>query len=435
MIIEFNLKNIAVRLFVIALALGAFALLVVLIVSRFIVGTLSDERFVYGRETLETPYKYFPNSARLNGRFAEAELLESDRDLAHAEQLALRAISLSPFDYRYQLTMASIKEAQGDRARAEDALRAALALAPNDRNVHWRLANALLRQGKLAASVEEFHIVVDADIHFLPVTLDLIWRASRGSVEAVEAITGTGTGARLQLAQFLVRQSKFAEAANVFRSIDRSARLASIESAGFLNSLVAADSLALAHELWANLIAEGGNPASLIWNGGFESDILKNFSQFDWPLGRSDYARLTIDTSRPHSGSRALKIEFLGRDTTELKDELRQLVIVRPGARYRVECYVKSENLTTPDGPRLVVTDKGGTWIAQSDPVAAGSNDWTLLSVEFVAPKVADASSAVYVSIKRKSKYGYDEPTRGAIWLDDFTMKEQKSEVRSQKSE
>ncbi len=98
---------------------------------------------------------------------------------------------------------------------------------------------------------------------------------------------------------------------------------------------------------------------------------------------------------------------------------------MRPGAHYRVECYVKSENLVTPDGPRLVVTDKGSTWIAQSDPIAAGSNDWRQLSVEFVAPKVVDDSSAVYISIKRKSKYGYDEPTRGAIWLDDFTMKEQ----------
>ncbi|HST22479.1 MAG TPA: tetratricopeptide repeat protein [Blastocatellia bacterium] len=425
MTIEFNLKNIATKLVVVVLALVAFALLVILIASRFIVGTLSDDRFIYGRETLVVPLEYFPNSARLNARLAEAELLESDRDLARAEQLALRAINLSPFNYRYQLTLASIKEAQGDRTTAEEALRSAIALAPNDRNVHWRLANVLLRQGKLAASVDEFRIVTDADIHLLPVTLDLIWRASRGSVEAVEAVAGNDAKARLPLAQFLVRQSKFAEAANVFRSIDRNARLASMESAGLLNSLVAADNLALARDLWVSLIAEGNASAQLVWNGGFESDILKNFSQFDWTFGRSEYARLTIDTSRPHSGSRSLKMEFLGRDTTELKDEIRQLVIVRPGARYRVECYVKSENLVTPDGPRLVVTDRGSTWIAQSDPVVAGSNDWKLLSVEFVAPKAVGDSSAVYISMKRKSKYGYDEPTRGAIWLDDFTMKEQ----------
>ena len=157
---------------------------------------------------------------------------------------------------------------------------------------------------------------------------------------------------------------------------------------------------------------------------GCDELFVKNFSQFDWTFGRSEYARLTIDTSRPHSGSRSLKIEFLSRDTTELKDEIRQLVVLRPGARYRLECYVKSEGLAAPEGPRLVVTDKSSNWIAQSDPIALGSNDWKLLSVEFVAPKVADASSAVYISIKRKPKYDYDEPTRGALWFDDFTMKE-----------
>ena len=425
MVIEFNLKNMAARLAIVVVSVAAFVLLVALIFSVFVVGTLADERFAYGREALESPLEYFPNSARLNARLAGAELLESDRDLARAERLAARAISLSPFNYRYHLTLASIKEAQGDRATAEAALRDALALAPNDRNVHWRLANVLLRQGKLAESVNEFHIVVDADIHFLPVTLDLVWRASRGNVEAVEAVAGNDPKNRLPLALFLVRQSKFAEAANVFRGIDRNARLASMESASLLNLLVAADNLRLARDLWASLIAEGSNSSPLVWNGGFESDILKNFSQFDWTFGRSEYARLTIDTSRPHSGARSLKIEFLGRDTTELKDEIRQLVIVRPGARYRVECYVKSENLVTPEGPRLVVTDKGSNWIAQSDAVATGSNDWKLLSVEFVAPAVADASSAVYVSMKRKPKYDYDEPTRGAIWLDDVTMKEQ----------
>ena len=97
MIIEFNLKNIAAKLLVVALALAAFALLVVLIFSRFIVGMLSDDRFVYGRETLAIPLEYFPNSARLNAKLAEAELLESDRDLARAEQLAHRAISFFAF--------------------------------------------------------------------------------------------------------------------------------------------------------------------------------------------------------------------------------------------------------------------------------------------------------------------------------------------------
>jgi len=33
--------------------------------------------------------------------------------------------------------------------------------------------------------------------------------------------------------------------------------------------------------------------------------------------------------------------------------------------------------------------------------------------------------SAVLISIKRKPKFSYDEPTRGTVWFDDFSLKEQ----------
>src|SRR5205823_5024832 len=106
-----------------------------------------------------------------------------------------------------------------------------------------------------------------------------------------------------------------------------------------------------------------------------------------------------------HSGGRSLKIEFAGRDTTTLGDEIRQLVVVRPGAHYRIECYIKSDNLVTPEGPRVVVADRSGNWLAASDALAEGTSDWKLVSFSFVAPTVAEAASAVYVSVKRKPKY------------------------------
>lgn len=425
--IEIRLKPLVARLAFLAVALVGCALLAVLIVSRFVIGTLADERIGLGREALQVPLEYFPNSPRLNARLAEAEFLEGDRDLNRAEQLAHKAIALSPNDYRFPMILASIKEAQGDRAAAEAALRDALALAPNDRELHWRLANVLLREGKLAESLDDFRLAVGANKTLLPATLDLLWRTSRGNVEALETVTGNEAKARLTLAQFLVKQDRVTEAANVFRSIDRNARLNAIESAGVLNALVSAGSYRVARELWVSFVTEDNAPAPLVWNGGFETNILKNFSQFDWTFGRSDsdYASLRIDKNRAHAGAQSLKIEFAGRDTTKLDDAIKQLIVVRPGARYRLEFYVKTESLVTPEGPRVVVADKATNWIAASEPVAAGSNDWLLMAVEFVAPVAPEAASAVTISIKRKPKLAYDDPTKGIIWFDDFTMKEQ----------
>ena len=65
-------------------------------------------------------------------------------------------MNLAPWDYNHRLLLAGIKEAQADRVSAEAELREAIKLAPNYPVVHWRLANVLVRQGKLGESLSEF---------------------------------------------------------------------------------------------------------------------------------------------------------------------------------------------------------------------------------------------------------------------------------------
>ena len=405
-------------------AIAGFSLLVLIIVSRFVIGTLSDDRISVTRDILQVPVEYFPGSARLNARLALAELSEGDRDLAKAESYAQQAVILSPYDYRFRLTLASIKEAGGDRSAAEDSLESAISLAPHYWSVHYRLANLLVREGKLSQSLEQFRIAVSANPELLPGTLDLLWRASRGDVNAVQTAVGSDPKAKMRLAQFLLRMSRPVEAASVFSSIDRSERIVSSqESSAFLNALVAAGSLETARGLWLDLAGTAKQPA-LIWNGGFESDIAKDFTQFEWSFGRTEYARFAIDTAVAHTGSRSLRIEFAGRDTTQLDNEIRQLVLLRPGTQSRLEVYARSAGLETPEGPRVVVTDNvSSKWIAASEPVHQGSNDWQHLTVDFIAPANPGGNAVgIFVSIKRKPKFSYDEPTRGTVWFDDFSM-------------
>lgn len=426
MVLKLNLNRLGARLALAVLALAGSSLLVLVIISRFVIGTLGDHRVQATRDMLQVPVGYFPNSARLNARLASAELSESDRNLTSAKAHAQRAVNLSPNDHRFWITLSSIEEAAGDRAAAEAALEAARSLAPNYWSVHYRLGNLLVREGKLAESLDRFRIAVAANSALLPGTLDLLWRASRGDVNAVQAVVGANPKARLTLAQFLLKVSRPAEAAGVFGSIDRAGRLASsAESSAFLNALIAAGELGHAHALWSE-VAAGDRQQMLMSNGGFESDGLKDFSQFDWSFARSEYARFALDTAVAHGGSRSLRIEFAGLDTTQLDNEIRQLVTVRPGARYSLECYAKTSGLETPEGPRVVVsTSASPVWIAASEPVAQGTSDWRRMAFEFLAPHSASTTSAVYISIKRKPKFSYDEPTRGTVWFDDFLLTEQ----------
>lgn len=427
MVLELNLTKPRGRLALAILTLAGCSLLVVVVISRFVIGTLADVRLPVTRDMLQVPLAYFPNSARLNARLASAELSESDRDLASAKAHAQRAVDLSPYDHRIRITLASVEEAGGDRSAAEASLVAARALAPNYWSVNYRFGNLLVREGKLAQSLDPFRIAVAANSALLPGTLDLLWRASRGDVNALKTVSGTSPKARLTLAQFLLKASQPAEAAGVFGSIDRGSRLASpAETSAFLNLLIAAGELGLARGFWSEM-AGGDSQSTLVWNGGFESDLLKDFAQFDWSFGRTEYARFSIDAGVAHSGSRSLKIEFTGLDTTQLDNEIKQLVLVRPGARYTLECYAKAGGLETPEGPRVVIADRASpAWIAASEPVAHGSGDWRRIAVDFVAPQSANgALSAVFVSIKRKPKFSYDEPTSGTVWFDDFSLKEQ----------
>jgi tetratricopeptide (TPR) repeat protein len=427
MVLKLNLNKVRGRVALAVLVLAGSSLLVVVIISRFVIGTLAEGRLLVTREMLQIPVAYFPNSARLNARLASAELSESNRDLSSAKAHAQRAVALSPYDHRIRITLAAVEEAGGDRSAAEATLEAARSLAPNYWSVNYRLGNLLVRQGKLAESLEPFRIAVAANSTLLPGTLDLLWRASREDVNALQTVAGTAPSARMTLAQFLLKVSRPAEAAAVFGSINRADRLTlARDSSTFLNSLIAAGGLGPARELWSEM-AGGERQSALVGNGGFESDILKDFAQFDWSLGRSEYARLGIDTAVFHSGSRSLRIEFVGRDTTQLDNEIKHLVLVRPGARYTLECFAKPGGLETPEGPRVVITGAASpVWIAASEPVARGSGDWQRLAVEFVAPQSPNGGmSAVFVSIKRKPKFSYDEPTSGTVWLDDFSLKEQ----------
>jgi hypothetical protein len=182
---------------------------------------------------------------------------------------------------------------------------------------------------------------------------------------------------------------------------------------------MAAGKYDLARNLWTGLV---GNEASnhQVWNGGFETDVDKSFNQFDWMLARSDFARASIDPGIAHGGSRSARIDFTGRDTTTLDNELKQVVPVRPGTRYVVSCWVRTSSLVSPEAPRLVVSDAASSqWLATSDPIPAGSSEWRRVAVEFIAP---ENSPAVHISLKRKPKFSYDEPTSGTVWLDDFEM-------------
>ena len=160
--------------------------------------------------------------------------------------------------------------------------------------------------------------------------------------------------------------------------------------------------------------------SDLIWNGSFETDLLKEFNHFDWTISPSDYARIGFDLDVTHSGGRSLRLIFAGRDTTKLEGEIRQLVALKPNTHYRLECYAKTDNLITPEGPRLALLSQNQI-VNITAPVMSHLTEWQRLAGDFISPP---QTVKTYVTIARLPRFSYDEPTRGTIWFDDFKLTE-----------
>lgn len=377
---------------------------------------------------IEGVASYFPNSAWAQARMA-SRLIESRVDVSEDHEMtaeravsyAARSVALAPHNYEFRMLLAAAKELKGDLAGAEAELRAALKLAPHLVTVHWRLANLLLREEKLDQAITEFRLATEADPELLEPTLNLLWQASDGMIEPLNAIVAGDPRAQLTLANYLVLQEKFEMAVKTANNLDHRAILNLPESGRLLDSLISAGQIDLASNLWRQFFDSGENP--LLWNASFETPIRSNLAQFDWKLSQSKYAKIGITTAIARTGQRSLKISYNGIDTTILSNEIRQFVTVRPAARYTLTCFFKAEKLVTPDGPQIVViTQDSAKLIAVSAVIAAGSYDWRSLTMDFVAPP---DTHALVIAIRQTPQFSYVEPTSGTVWFDDFVLTEQ----------
>jgi hypothetical protein len=481
MVFDFRVHKPIVRAGVLATVLFVCVFIGRIVVCDFIVAALTDDRGGGARDELQAANGLFPNSARLNQKLAEAEFSDAglgeggnatgleNPDLADARQHARRAVELSLYNHNGWLILASIDEALGDRSEAEQDLATAKQLAPSNADVNWRYANLLLREGKIAESAPAFRVAVDSNPSLLPAVLEMVWPIAAGDATASQpsanhsasmlsqarTVVGPGAQAQMQLALFLARRADFQNATEVFRGIDPQALRASSDTASFLKALENQGQPGLERELWAQMITSspgsdrGHATASnqdypMVWNGGFESDIFTDAGPFEWSIGRTDYAKFSVDSGISRSGARSLRIDFAGRDTTRLNGELKQMIVVRRDAHYRLECYVRAEGLITTDGPRIAVTSDSGQ-LASSEPIPPGSYEWRPVIVDFAAAQHSGSlpgsqtnrqgdsgEVAVWVSLVRTPKYSYDEPMRGKVWLDDFSVDGPLSVVRGQ---
>jgi tetratricopeptide (TPR) repeat protein len=392
---------------------------------------IADPRFQIDRTGLLTIHRNIPESPRLNIRLAESYLA----DVANGEQ-ALEAASYhsrlaanhSLWDYRAAHTLGTILEIGGDLEGAERALRAAVRLSPNFTPANWALGNLLVRQSRQEEALQFLGNAARLDQSLYPSVFELIGESSGGDATVALRMTANDPEAQLSLVNYLMEQSRDEPALELFRQIDVQYRQRSSRTLPFITRQLEIGQAVRARQLWIELYPPKGTADSGVSNGGFEQETMLDRadqkdleSLFDWSFAPSSYARIGIDTGSAESATRSLRIIFVGKDTTTLMTEIRQLLALEPGASYRLSFSYRTSLLTSPLGPRVAVTSDNGI-VAQSAPIQNGtSGSWIKSSFDFRAP---NDRGRKYVSIIRQPQFSYDDPTSGIVWFDDFSLAE-----------
>ncbi|MFL6231233.1 MAG: carbohydrate binding domain-containing protein [Pyrinomonadaceae bacterium] len=363
----------------------------------------------------DDPQAHFTAGVFARNEFTPDQLSETVREFE-------RATALAPHDYRLWMELGRAREQAGDAAGGELALRRALALAPNYVMPRWYLGNLLLRAGRESEAVSELRAAAESDRELRGPIFASVWSIFNGDVERLTASVAQTPSVRGELVEYLVRQKRVDDALRLWSSLAAPDRKQQHEAGdmlarGLLEGRRYGAAFAVYEEAGAGAHASVGQVA----NGGFEEEIgAPGKDQFGWSVTPVAQAQIGIDPRLAHGGGHALRVTFNAPSSITFAN-VSQLIVVEPGARYRLEFFVRTENLKTVSS--LVVDVVSGAadakTLATSAPAPGGTTEWQPVSVEFTAPADVDG---VMLRVRRDPCPEEACPIFGKIWYDDFNL-------------
>ena len=334
-----------------------------------------------------------------------------------------RSAALRPRDYFLWLQLGRARDDAGDAEGALQALGEAMRLAPFYSAPRWQYGNVLYRRGRLDEAFAEMRRAAESNPTLYPALADLAWGTYRGDAGAVERVAAPRDALeRLALARLFARKGRPDLALAHFRA---AGEIDADDRRRFLKELLAARQFAAAYEVWAGgrEDARVGAGKGLFTEPGFEGRVNTSELGFGWRQERAfEGVTLSVDTQSPNSGARSLLVEWGGHANPGVT-VISQLVVVEPGARYRLSFHARTESVKTGGPPFVVVSDasaEDARVLAESKTLPQGTNAWQEYEVEFAStPK----TEAVLVSLRRQNCDANPCPMFGRVWLDDFSLR------------
>lgn len=353
----------------------------------------------------------------------------TDINMSEAVKYLRQAAELNPRRWDFWSDLGTTCDFVGDTACSDEAFDRAFDLNPMTPSLQWAIGNHYLLTNRQEKAFPYFRRLLELDPQYLEATYRLCLRAVRDPQMIYTEVVprGTDASARFAFLLFLSSTADYESAMKIWGQMisgpDRSPELALVKP--FLDFLIDHNQIQDASTVWDGLQHAGVIPAgptspaaNLLYDGNFEGTPLN--TGFDWRI--SDSPDLVFNFSDPsaYKGTKCLRIDFaLGRNTDY--DLLDQVVRIDPNTHYQLTAYVRSDNLTSDNGPRLRVIEMGcGDCVPRTSDATVGTTPWHPIDVEFLTQP---QTQAVRISFWRQHEQRYSRDITGTVWLDEVNLR------------
>jgi tetratricopeptide (TPR) repeat protein len=408
-------------------ALVGVALAIAAYLSYFSVQTA---RATYYTETetlhgFERATQIEPGNARnwyLLGRYLQYSF--EDANPQRAISSYIKSLEIDPRATSTWLELAATYESEGNDDAARRAFISAKQTYPLSAEVSWRYGNFLLRQGELEPAFAEIRRSVEADPGRAAEAVSRCLRVEPDANVILDRVLPAKSDVYIAVMEDLAQDRQIENALKVWtRIVAMHPRIPLHDAFQVVMELRGTGQASEAHRVWeqavelAGLAELEGPKNSMVWDGGFESDVIGE--AYAWRFARTlRSAQIGFDTQERYSGKRSLRVSFDGSADVAFYDVC-QTVPVEAGTAYELSAWMKSKDLTTDQGVRIELRPgiPGQTGAITAD--VRGTQPWTRFAAVWPGAK---ENQETQICLRRDASDQEDNKIRGTAWVDDVAL-------------
>jgi len=331
-----------------------------------------------------------------------------------------KSLRTSPLQGGCWLDLAHAYQTSGQTKNAGRALKRAVILNSENPGVIWEAGVFYLINGDVGESVKNFRKYILLKPDSQDDVYDMIWKLPVEPSYVLKNLIPDSYPFYKKYLFYLMNTDRVPESKELWKVIEKKPvedeLLLSYEDFLISKHLYDDADIIWKEFMFKKFKVKADERQNLLWNGEFDLPVLNG--GFDWRISEPQGVDVFLDRDVHVLGKTSLGIAF---DGTENLDAViaSQVVRVIPKAKYLLRGNIKTERITTTNGPYFAVSGHDCREFYKKSDVMTGTNFWRELTLEFHVP---DECRAVTVMVKRDRSNKLNNKISGNAWIDGISL-------------